>query len=315
MRCASVHLTDLCNERCSFCVVGSPLFVKDTVKRADVLQFLSDCAKLGCDVVNLHGGEPTIAKGFLELLDCIGQIGFSGIHLQTNGLTLADPEFAAACVDRKVSLFIVSLHGSEPAIHEEQIGTPGGFRRTTQGIRNVVALGSSVRTNTVVTRQNCDDLLRISRLCIDLGVDHINFSNLHPVGSSVFSAGLTMPSFSTVKEGLYSAIDLATVAGKRVTLEGYPYCWVKERVARRLENEYRDIRMLFRGSVLTDYDEFMEREMRTYGPPCQTCAVQSHCGGVYPQYVQRFGWSEASPVSEAEARISYSDCGSADGDR
>ena len=189
----SIHVTDLCNSTCSFCVVASPLYTKDTIQYKDIINFLKANAGQGWDAVNLHGGEATIHPKFIEILQTIRDEGYPEVHLQTNAIKLADAAFAEKIVKLGITKFIISLHGDTPEMQDSQTGTPGGFVRTIQGIRNVKAHGVHVRTNTVITRQNLSRLTNVCRLACELGVDHINLSNLHPVGSALFSRSTSMP--------------------------------------------------------------------------------------------------------------------------
>jgi MoaA/NifB/PqqE/SkfB family radical SAM enzyme len=297
MRCLSVHLTDLCNSKCSFCVVGSPLFVEDGIKFSDVVRFVN--ANAGqYDVVNIHGGEATAHPRFLELLNLIKDAGFGEVHLQTNGIRLAQYEFAKTVVDLGVSLFIISLHGSTPEQQDNLTGTRGGFSRTVAGIENVKRAGKRLRTNTVITRSNLPSLPDIVSFACTLGVDHVNISNLHPAGSGFFSFEKNCPSMEETRQFLFEAINVVERAGKRVTLEGFPFCVVSERLDVHLNSEYRDIKMLFRGQVISDYDSFMNYSCRTYGPPCAECRVKHECGGVYKEYVDFRGWSEFTALGE-----------------
>lgn len=298
MRCLSIHLTDLCNSKCTFCVVASPLYTKDTVNYDEVVAFLKDNAGT-YDVVNLHGGEPTIHPKFLETLELIQQLGYREVHLQTNATRLADENFARRCVELGVKLFIISLHGDDPESHDTQTHTPGGFNRVIASIRNVSTLGARVRTNTVITRSNLQRLTSIARVACDAGVTHFNISNIHPVGSALFALERIMPSFEEIRTHLYPAIDHCLERGRRVTLEGFPYCTVSERMDLHLNNEYRDIRMMIRGRVIKDYDAFMSNSMRMYGAPCKGCAVSKSCGGVYREYISYRGWDEFHPVPES----------------
>jgi hypothetical protein len=36
----------------------------------------------------------------------------------------------------------------------------------------------------------------------------------------------------------------------------------------------------------------MDEECRSYGAPCQGCALRDGCGGVYVEYSERRGWAE-----------------------
>jgi MoaA/NifB/PqqE/SkfB family radical SAM enzyme len=296
MKCLSIHLTDLCNSECTFCVVASPLYTKDSIVYEQVLSFLEVHKDAGYHAVNLHGGEPTIHPRFVDTLKYIRQLGYPEVHLQTNGIKLADEAFTRCLFDHRVAKFIVSLHGDLAEYHDSQTFTNGGFVKTIQGIRNVKALGAHVRTNTVITIQNLQRLSGIATLACDLGVDHINFSNLHPVGSARFSRGRIMPRFEHIREWLYPAIDVVLARGRRVTLEGFPFCTIGGGYERlHLTKEYREIKMLIRGQVLADYDTFMRVDMSVFGGPCTRCPARSACGGVYPEYVEYNGWDEFDP--------------------
>lgn len=297
MRCLSVHLTDLCNSRCSFCVVGSPLYVKDSIDIGLVRRFLCENADKGYTAVNLHGGEATVHPNFLEILELIVDLGYEEIHLQTNAIRIADRDFARALRDRRVNLFIISLHGDDEHLHDDQTGSIGGFAKTINGICNVKALGAKVRTNTVITCQNLNRLSKIAQLTCDLDVDHVNFSNLHPVGSTLFSFDRMVPKISGIQGHLYPAIEVALAAGKVVTLEGFPYCTITRYAHLHLNETRREIRMLMRGNIIDDYDTFMNAACRVLGPPCQMCAVAEKCGGVYPEYSARLGWGEFDAIA------------------
>lgn len=300
MNCISIHLTDLCNSACKFCVVASPLYTEDSINYAEVVDFLKSHADTEHTIVNLHGGEPTIHPRFLETLELIRDLGYREVHLQTNGIRLADRGFVGKLVQVGVRKFIISLHGDRAEIQDSQTCSPGGFAKTINGIQNAKHYGALVRTNTVISSANIDSLLHISELACSLGVDHLNFSNLHPVGSAAYSRSQIMMQFENIRHPLYKAVDFALSAGRQVTLEGFPYCVVRERAKYQLNNEYRGIRMLMRGKIIEDYDRFMSDVMRVFGPPCETCGAHAKCGGVYPQYIEYFGWSEFFPI-EPEA--------------
>jgi MoaA/NifB/PqqE/SkfB family radical SAM enzyme len=296
MKSLSIHLTDLCNSKCSFCVVASPLYEKDSVDYDGIVRFLEENARSGYTAVNLHGGEPTTHPRFFETLSLIKTLGYPEVHVQTNGILLAREEFVRQAIDAGVSLFIVSLHSHTADSHDALTHSAGGFQKTLVGIQNAKKLGVRVRTNTVVTAQSAVYLIDIARLACELRVDHLNFSNFHPVGSSMFALGATLPRLSDTRPYLLQAIAYALEMGKAVTLEGFPYCSVSEYMNLRLDNDDRNIKMLMRGMVIENYDKFMDAQMRIFGPPCDNCSVRTLCGGLYPEYVRYHGWTEFAAV-------------------
>jgi MoaA/NifB/PqqE/SkfB family radical SAM enzyme len=292
MRQLSMHITDLCNSRCSFCVVGSPLTQVDAVRWEDLIAFLIDNADKGYDSVNLHGGEPTVHSRLLELLDVIRTLGYPEIHIQTNGRRLKDPAFVHQLAIRGVRLLVISLHGADSELQDALTQASGGFRETLAGISNAKRAGIRVRTNTVVTSQNLLQLCNIGELCVELEVDHVNISNLHPVGSGFFALDLMTPTVDQLRKHLPPLLQLLERHGTAVTLEGFPLCVISPYEHLVVEDRHRAIRMMYQGRVFEDYDSFMDTECREYGPPCDGCAARGRCGGVYKEYVERRGWTE-----------------------
>jgi MoaA/NifB/PqqE/SkfB family radical SAM enzyme len=292
MKQLSMHVTDLCNEKCGFCVVGSPLAKTDSVQYEDLIRFLAVNAGDGFDTLNLHGGEPTILPKLMDLLETAAIFGYPEVQIQTNGRRLRDPAFVAKLKERGVGLFVISLHGADSHVQDCLTQTPGGFAETIEGIRNAKRAGIPVRVNTVITRMNMGQLGNICRLCVELGVDHINISNLHPVGSGYFALDLQAPTVAETRAHLLPVLDELTAQGQKVTLEGFPLCVVTPHERLAIEDGTRFIRMMYQGEVYDNYDQFMDDQTREHGAPCEGCALRAECGGVYLEYAERRGWDE-----------------------
>jgi MoaA/NifB/PqqE/SkfB family radical SAM enzyme len=296
MKQLSMHVTDLCNEKCGFCVVGSPLAKTDAVKYEDLMRFLVTNAGDDWESLNLHGGEPTILPQLMDLLETAQMFGYPEVQIQTNGRRLRDPAFVAKLAERGVRLFVISLHGADAHTQDCQTQTPGGFNETIEGIRNAVAAGIAVRVNMVVTRMNMGQIGNICRLCIELGVTHINISNLHPVGSGYFALDMQAPTVQETRTHLLPVLgELAgpgAPPGHKITLEGFPLCVVTPYERLAIEDGSRFIRMMYHGEVYDNYDQFMDDQTREHGAPCDGCPLRADCGGVYLEYAERRGWAE-----------------------
>ena len=294
-RFVSVHVTDLCNEKCSFCVVGSPLFTRSEVRDEDIWAFLREYANRGYTAVNLHGGEPTVYPRLLELLDYIRELGYTEVHVQTNGRRLHDRRVAEALATRGVTLAIISLHGAAAEIHDRLVSTPGGFAQTVSGIHHAKQVGMRVRTNIVVTEANLPTLAEYAELVHSLKVDHVNVSNLHPVGSGYFSFARLAPNLSEVEPAIAALVDRLAAAAIPVTLEGFPFCAVPSLADLQLEARVRDVPLLWKGHVIKSYDQFMD-DGRIKHDECRQCIFVDRCGGVYKEYVEQRGWQGLRPV-------------------
>lgn len=299
-RFVSVHVTDLCNEKCNFCVVESPLFTRSEVRDEDIWEFLRLYAGRGYSAVNLHGGEPTVYPRLLELLEYISDLGYAEVHVQTNARRLHDRRVAEGLAARGVTLAIISLHGATAEVHDRLISTPGGFAQTVSGIRHAKQVGMRVRTNIVVTSVNLPTLAQYAELVQSLRVDHVNVSNLHPVGSGYFSFARLAPNLNEVEPAIATLVASLTAGAIPVTLEGFPFCACPSLAELQLEAQPRDVPLLWKGRVIESYDEFMD-EGRVKHDDCRRCVFVDRCGGVYREYVEQRGWYGLRPVEPSAA--------------
>ena len=290
----SLHLTDLCNNNCLFCVVGIPQRLKelDLGAQERIRRRIVEGAKEGYELVNIHGGEPTVSDRLLDTLDLIRDCGYPEVHLQTNGRRLMDAIFVRRLRELNVTLFIVSMHGRTAATHDALTGAPGGFAQTVRGISNAKLSGARVQTNTVVARQNLGELAEMVDWLVDLGVDHVNISNLHPAETAYLNFEAVTPSVAEMRPAVGPAVARAVARGVPVTLEGFPFCALPGLEAHHLSRTAGAISVEIRGSWIENYEQFMDDSQRIKGDPCRGCPHFGACAGVYKSYVEKRGWSE-----------------------
>ena len=95
---ANVDLTNRCNLTCPVCFananVAGYLYEPSLAQVRTMLQTLRDERPVDGRVVQFSGGEPTIHPQFFEILSMARDMGFTHIQAATNGIELADLEFA-----------------------------------------------------------------------------------------------------------------------------------------------------------------------------------------------------------------------------
>ena len=122
----------------------------------------------------LTGGEPTLYPHFPEFLQEAKRRGFV-VHLQTNG-TLLD-RVADSLVAQGVEMVTVSMDGPSE-VHDAIRGQAGAFRKTSQGIKALVAArdrhrspGPIILVNCVISKASLATLDQMVPLAHELGVD------------------------------------------------------------------------------------------------------------------------------------------------
>lgn len=300
----SVHLTDMCNNKCWFCVVDSPGIRRELVSRKKIDRFLEAHRDLGYTAVNIHGGEPTVRKDFIEILEKIRECGYPHVILQTNARRLASEEFAQRVCELGVDLVVVSVHGSKAEIHEKITQVPKSFDQAIRGIQNVKKLGAKVRTNSVVSRLNYQDFPEIMKLLISLKVDHINISALHTVGAAFRNFQMVTPTYRESMPYVREGVEILQKTDTVLTLEGFPLCTIQGMHDHLIDWEDQHFKMLFRGVIIDNYETYMDQTMRTHGDTCENCAYMKQCGGVYKEYIAVRGWDEFAEFVKEERSLS-----------
>lgn len=306
MKGLSIHLTDMCNQSCKFCVVDSYKERKEEVNSRLIFSFLEENAGKGYKIINIHGGEATIVQDFITILKKIKELGYPEVSLQTNAYTLKDYDFAKQLVDLNVKTFVTSFHTTDP----EEMAWLADVDNTwwggiVQGIKNVKSLGARVRTNTVIYKHNVDKVMEIMEFIVkELRVDHINISNMHPAGRAYKNFDTVCPRVTEIMPIVKKAVDYIENSGTKVTVEGFPPCLLEEYTKYIVDWEDSDFKMLYHNFILPNYADFMSSKTRSLGPNCQMCVYKKDklCGGIYNEYIEKYGLDEFRDIPGVRER-------------
>jgi MoaA/NifB/PqqE/SkfB family radical SAM enzyme len=99
---AVFDVTKLCNERCAFCNVWKTS--SDDMSLAEIAQKAAELRSFGIGYVFLQGGEPTLRKDLVDIIDIFLAQGIKPTVI-TNGTRLTD-ELASAIAERRCNLAI-----------------------------------------------------------------------------------------------------------------------------------------------------------------------------------------------------------------
>ncbi|HYL81349.1 MAG TPA: radical SAM protein, partial [Candidatus Acidoferrum sp.] len=122
---ANVDLTSRCNLACPICFA-------DANRRAYELTFDQAEATLRrlraqrpapAFAVQFTGGEPTVHPRFLDIVASAKTLGFSHIQVASNGLALADPDFACRARDAGLQYVYLQMDGTTDDVFRKIRGT------------------------------------------------------------------------------------------------------------------------------------------------------------------------------------------------
>ena len=179
-----ISLTDRCNLRCIYCMPehGVKSIPHESILTLEEVHKAIECAsQLGIKHIRFTGGEPTVRKGLLSLIERTAQTpGVESVALTTNAILL--PNMATDLKAAGLSRVNISLDTLD-AEQYRFITRRGNLDDALKGVEAALSSGlSPVKLNTVVVRSLNQDLLSFARLTIDAPL-HVRFIEYMPIGS------------------------------------------------------------------------------------------------------------------------------------
>ena len=112
---AQIDMTNRCNLTCPICFANSNYSRQVSEPTYDMvvemLQSLRNLHPHPATAIQFTGGEPTIHPDFFRLIRKTGEMGFSHVQIATNGITLADPEFADRAAEAGLHTLYLQFDG------------------------------------------------------------------------------------------------------------------------------------------------------------------------------------------------------------
>jgi len=251
------------------------------------------------------GGEPTLHPDLVPMLRYVRENTDYTIHFPTNGRRFSDRGFTGRFLDRaEVDGIQVSVLSHLPRVHDGMVRSGGAWEETVAGIRNLMAEGMRVSTNTTLTRANAPHFPETMEFLAGLGVGFISLNMGTPMCREVRDTGLILGE-REFAETVLRAQEKAEELGVTInTLHSYNYCVLNPEpyglrhypcsmgscmlyidVGYNLLACYYYDRVI--GNVLEEgiealwhsekYDYYRRREYLPDG--CRNCAALSACGG------------------------------------
>ncbi|HNW44823.1 MAG TPA: radical SAM protein [Elusimicrobiales bacterium] len=296
MNSLTVALNYKCNNACGFCFLKAEreLGLADAGARELRGLFADNAAARRYGRLIISGAEATLRRDLPGIARrALEEGGFSAVQLQTNGRRLADAAYCRALVSAGVSEFLVSIHAATPALDARLTGSRESFRQMRAGIRNILACGAKLISNTVVTSLNYRGLPRLARFFCDEGVRACRFWSFLELGNA--GQAEYHVRFSAALPRLRAALEILAKKGGRAELSWFPRCLLGAR-AGLLKNYY---------SATVISKEFKSRMGQLGAFHCvhsSSCAhFRKTCLGIHDGYRRRFG-DERALLSPAGRR-------------
>jgi radical SAM protein with 4Fe4S-binding SPASM domain len=188
----SLEITPACNNRCPGCgnvfashrQSTSPTMPPTSPLTIDQWERILASIAPYAQRLAITGGEPTLHPYFAPMMATLARYSIP-FTLFTNGRwgNAAQTQRLIEQVQDSPSCLglLISLHGADAASHDRFTGVAGSFAETVATIRHVTQAGLRVHTNTVLYRDNHQQIPAIVALSQSLGAAYAVFNR--PVGT------------------------------------------------------------------------------------------------------------------------------------
>ncbi len=117
---ANIDITGRCNLSCNICFADSNkhLYEPSLDEITVMLKNLRNTRPAPCTTIQYTGGEPTVHPQFLDIVRVSKELGFTHIQCATNGLKLADPDFAEKAREAGLQYLYLQMDGVTDDVFE-----------------------------------------------------------------------------------------------------------------------------------------------------------------------------------------------------
>jgi len=179
--CLTWELTYACNLHCRHCLSDSGRAAGTELTQSQAFGVVDELVDLGVFYANVGGGEPLVRPDFQEIVEYAVGRGL-GMKVSTNGALLDDAvaDWIAATPYLDIQ---ISIDGASAATNDWIRGR-GSFDAALRAMERLSRRGFRFTLNSVVTRENIDDLDGLYDLAGSWSAE-LRFSRLRPSGRGV----------------------------------------------------------------------------------------------------------------------------------
>lgn len=293
-RFLQVELTYGCNSACTFCYNPNHRRQIDDDLRFRILRAVNEYQ---LDHVQLIGGEVTILPNLPSYLDELKDVRWRS--MVTNGRIFV-PE-----VIGRVDEIYLSLHGDRQT-HEAITRARDSFGVIERSVREYVAAGIKVHSDSVLTRLNHDQVYSIAEHAQSLGMESMFLNVFQPAGMGARHAVDLSPSIEQIRGAIAQMIRARDDLGfkmqfgtstpfcldERLITEGLAFVcgtgdwfasvdpWGELRICNQSKRSYGNVleeplgRIWHKREITTEY-----RDLSWMPDPCGSCSMRDDCLG------------------------------------
>ena len=168
-----------CNQKCVHCYAAGQNYAEQKELSTDEWKKIIDkCKKAYIPQLTFTGGEPTIRRDLVELID---YSRWFVTRLNTNGVLLTK-ELCEKLYKASLDSVQITFYSSDEEEHNKLVGA-NNYKKTVQGIKNAISAGLPVSINTPLCTIN-KNYIETLKYFKELGIKYVTCSGLIMTGNA-----------------------------------------------------------------------------------------------------------------------------------
>ncbi len=273
-----LYLTYKCNDNCIFCYDGAKRKALPDLPLEEAKSLVVKFEKEGRNLISLGGSEPTLYPYLLELIEFIKNLDLK-FRMASNLRKCSDKNFAEKLVENGLVNVYTSLHGHNAVLHDKITRVNESFESRIKGMKNLMALGVKIETNTTITLLNFRYLKTIAEFIRrNFEPFRMRFAFLWCKANVLDNPKGIIPRIPDIRPYLKEAMDYLQTEGPYAFIEKAPICLLPE--------YWKDFKS----------EDYMLKE-NIKPSICRSCKFYNddNCIGISPVYLSLYDESDLIP--------------------
>lgn len=293
-----ILLGEGCNAKCLFCCADRQL--SKWIKFSNVKKLLDSAKEKGAWLVSFSGGEAVLYPEIFKALNYARQKNFRLIQILSNGIKLADFDFAKKIVSAGANEFKISLHSISEEKHDYLLGIKGAFSKVLKSFENLNELGVKISSNFAINSLNYKEIPLFAKFMNEeYGITGFCFmfsfyTGRMPVSNLSVRYSKVIP---------YLRYALEYIRQNKIPIEtkmlnNFLPCLMPEYVNIMADwgEDLKYSPVAKKGKISTNREFYSGRKKFLEG--CKECIYYERCFGIDAEYLSRFGGNEFIPVKK-----------------
>lgn len=294
-----------CNLNCIYCYYQNDF---DTPPNENLQLEIRKAKELGMKNATLIGGEFTIRKDNLKILDAVSDAGFEDIELFTNGLMFYNGETLKAFVDRGMTSVFLHVSAVEEKTYERLARTKGTYAVLLEALKNMERFPDiSLTVFTVVNKINLKQLKDIAvffrefnrRVKFKNFFHYFGFYCVYSTDSNAWeNRKKLVPKMTEAAPYIQHALDAVKNGAPSALYGRIPFCLMKGYEAYNFDLYSTMAKFVSGPEKQKGSNRSFTESIFMKTPSCRECIHDKYCVGIMKGYAKIHGLDEFRPVKE-----------------